>query len=214
MTVFALRACALLLSLLPLLAAAQSSLPRPAEFYFDEDAAVARPVIAIEGSDEATIAQLVRLMDSGRRNADRAVAQLAHLSLASGRTETGHALYARALGMTSPRGQQHSAVRWNYGWDLHRLGDTEAALAQWTEAGANRGVVYPAWAPPTLALALWKLDRRDEAVRWYAAAVRTYPNRWSNPAQLPALLPDWTDADRATLAEVLAAWRADPPPWP
>ena len=214
MTVFALRACALVLGLLPLLAVAQSPLPRPAEFYFDEDLTVTRPVTAIDGSDEAAIAQLLRLMERGGRNADRAVAQLAHLSLASGRVENGHALYARALEMTSPRGHQHNAVRWNDGWDLYRLGDTEGSLAQWSEAGANRGVVYPAWAPPTLALALWKLDRRDEAVRWYAAAVRTYPDRWSNPAQLPALLPDWTDADRATLAEVLAAWRQDPPAWP
>lgn len=213
MSVSVLRACALLLGLVPWFAAAQSPLPRPAEFYFDEDALVARPVVAIAGSDEATIAQLVRLMERGGRNADRAVAQLAHLSLASGRLETGHALYARALEMTTPRGQQHNAVRWNYGWDLYRLGDVEGALAQWTEAGANRGVVYPAWAPPTLALALWKLDRKAEAVAWYAAAVRTHPDRWSNPAQLAALLPDWSVDDRATLAEVQAAWRADPPTW-
>jgi tetratricopeptide (TPR) repeat protein len=213
MTVFALRACAMLLGLAPLLAAAQS-LPRPAEFYFDEDAAVARPVVAIAGSDEATIVQLVRLMDRGGRNADRAAAQLAHLSMASGRTDNGRALYERALQMVTPRGQQHNAMRWNYGWDLYRLGDVEGALAQWTEAGVNRSVVYPAWAPPTLALALWQLDRRTEAVSWYAAAVRTYPERWSNPAQLPALLPDWTEADRTTLAEVLAAWRQDPPAWP
>jgi Tfp pilus assembly protein PilF len=212
MKMFAVRACALLLGLAPMLAAAQA-LPRPAEFYFDEDAAVARPVVAIAGSDEATINQLVRLMDRGGRNADRAVAQLAHLSMASGRVDTGRALYERALQMTTPRGQQHSAVRWNYGWDLYRLGEVEGALAQWIEAGANRGVVYPAWAPPTLALALWKLDRRAEAVTWYAAAVRTWPDRWSNPAQLQALLPEWSDADRATLAEVLAAWREDPPAW-
>jgi tetratricopeptide (TPR) repeat protein len=177
MKMFAVRACALLLGLAPMLAAAQA-LPRPAEFYFDEDAAVARPVVAIAGSDEATINQLVRLMDRGGRNADRAVAQLAHLSMASGRVDTGRALYERALQMTTPRGQQHSAVRWNYGWDLYRLGEVEGALAQWIEAGANRGVVYPAWAP-----------------------------------QLQALLPEWSDADRATLAEVLAAWREDPPAW-
>jgi len=28
------------------------------------------------------------------------------------------------------------------------------------------------------------------------------------------LLPDWTEAERRTLAEVFAAWRAAPPAWP
>ena len=38
------------------------------------------------------------------------------------------------------------------------------------------------------------------------------PQRFRN--QLPALLPDWTPADRDTLAEVQAAWAKDPPAWP
>ena len=94
-----------------------------------------------------------------------------------------------------------------------RQGDVEAALQQWSELVSGR-LVKPAWAPPTLALALWRLDRKPEAVRWYAAAVRTEPALWRDPARLPALLPDWTEADRALLGEVLAAWSADPPPWP
>lgn len=206
------RACALfMLCGLPLLATAQG-LPRIEEFYFDEDAVVTQPIVAIEGSDEATIAQLIRLMDRGGRNADRAIAQLAHLSMASGRVETGQALYARAKDAVSSATMRH-AIAWNQGWDLYRSGDIEAALGEWTQAFANRGAVRPAWAPPTLALALWRLDRKAEAVAWYAAAVRTHPQRWSDPAQLPALLPDWRDADRAILADVLAAWRAAPPAW-
>ena len=70
------------------------------------------------------------------------------------------------------------------------------------------------WVPPTLALALWKLDRRDEAVSWYAAAVRTEPEQWNNAANFPQLLPQWKDEERATLAEVLQAWAAKPPAWP
>ena len=46
------------------------------------------------------------------------------------------------------------------------------ALQKWRIAGAER-LKGPAWLPPTLALGLWQLDRRDEAIRWYAAAVRT-----------------------------------------
>ncbi|MGJ4803167.1 tetratricopeptide repeat protein [Luteimonas sp. SDU82] len=192
--------------------ATAQSLPRPAEFYFDEDSA-ARPIVAIEGDDDATVAQLVRHMERGGRNADQAMAQLAHLSMVAGRTETGMALYARALQSASAGSQRRRALQWNQAWDLYRHGEVERALGLWAEAGSNSVVRY-AWVPPTLALALWKLDRRSEAVTWYAAAVRTYPDRWSNPGALAALLPDWSDADRAILADVLAAWREDPPAWP
>lgn len=193
------------------LATAQS-LPRPAEFYFDEDGA-ARPIVAIEGDDDATVAQLVRLMERGGRNAEQAMAQLAHLSMAGGRTDTGMALYARALDSASAGSQRRRALQWNQAWDLYRSGDVERALGLWVQAGNNPVVRY-AWVPPTLALALWKLDRRDEAVAWYAAAVRTWPDRWTDPSALPGLLPDWSEADRATLAEVLAAWSEAPPSWP
>lgn len=188
------------------------SLPRPAEFYFDDDSG-ARRIVAIEGNGDATVAQLVRMMERGGRNADQAVPQLAHLSMAAGRTGTGMALYAQALASTSEGSQRHRSLLWNQAWDLYRGGDVEGALSLWLQASSNR-VVKPSWVPPTLALALWKLGRRDEAVAWYAAAVRTYPDRWTSPDALPGLLPDWSDEDRATLAEVLAAWNQDPPAWP
>lgn len=196
----------------PAPAALAQPLPKPAEFYFEEDSA-ARPIVAIEGNDDATVAQLVRLMDRGGRNADQAVAQLAHLSMAAGRIDTGLALYARALETASAGSQRRRALQWNQAWDLYRSGDVEAALSLWAEAG-SAPVVRHAWVPPTFALALWKLGRRQEAVAWYAAAVRTWPDRWSSPDVLPGLLPDWSDEDRATLAQVLAAWREDPPAWP
>lgn len=188
------------------------SLPRPAEFYFDEDSG-ARPIVAIEGDDEATVAQLVRLMERGGRNADQAVSQLAHLSMASGRTETGMALYAQALGSSSQGSQRHRSLQWNQAWDMYRGGDVEGALSLWAQAADTR-VVKPSWVPPTLALALWRLGRHEEAVAWYAAAVRTWPDRWTDAGALAGLLPDWSEEDRATLAEVLAAWREDPPAWP
>jgi tetratricopeptide (TPR) repeat protein len=205
-------ACALLLLCCPLPSPAQD-LPRIAEFYFDEDVSVTRPIIAIEGDDEATIAQLVKQMERGGRNADRAIAQLAHIAMATGRVDTGRALYARAAEAAPNSAVRHS-IAWNHGWDLYHAGDIEGAIAQWVLAFGNRGTVRPAWVPPTLALALWKLGRNEEAVNWYAAAVRTYPDRWSDPSALPALLPDWTDDDRTVLAEVLEAWRDAPPSWP
>ncbi len=117
------------------------------------------------------------------------------------------------LSTTGGNSALRNPLLWNYGWDLYRSGDNEGALARWRDAGADR-FTNPSWLPPTLALALWSLDRRDEAVQWYAAAVRTEPGRWGNPANLPALLQEWRDEERAVLAEVAAAWRAAPPSWP
>jgi hypothetical protein len=61
---------------------------------------------------------------------------------------------------------------------------------------------------------LWSLDRKTEAVQWYAAAVRTEPNLWGDPTNYVTLLPDWREQDRRRLAEVYAAWQAAPPAWP
>ena len=68
--------------------------------------------------------------------------------------------------------------------------------------------------PPTFALALWTAGRQQEAVQWYAAAVRTEPTQWISTARYAELLPEWKDSERATLAEVHAAWVANPPTWP
>lgn len=213
MTCAVARTWVLLLLVLTAFTASAQSLPTPAEFYFDEDSSVARRIADIDGNDSAAIRQAMKLMERGGRNAEQAAVQLARVAMVTGREDTGRALYNRAMELTGEGSARRRLVQWNQAWDLYRAGEVEEALALWAQAAANR-VVYPTWAPPTLALALWKLDRRREAVAWYAAAVRTYPDRWSNPAALPGLLPDWSEADRATLAEVLAAWQADPPAWP
>ena len=208
--VFARRLAALVLATLPFGLCAQS-LPWPKEFYFEPDADVARPLELLPGSDDATVERLMQARQKGRRDANLATAQLAHLSYAAGRADTGAALYAEAK-QRPDNARQRDALHWNHGWDLYRSGDIAGALEQWRVAGIER-LKGPAWLPPTLALALWQLDRRDEAVRWYAAAVRTEPTLWTSP-DLARLLPDWTAADRAVLAQVAAAWQAAPPPWP
>ncbi|ACD56941.1 hypothetical protein IXO675_001325 [Xanthomonas oryzae pv. oryzae] len=58
------------------------------------------------------------------------------------------------------------------------------------------------------------MGRKQDAVEWYAAAVRTWPDRWSSTANYASLLPEWREAERATLAEVFAAWQAKPPTFP
>ncbi|KLJ00622.1 hypothetical protein [Luteimonas sp. FCS-9] len=201
-------ACALLAS-----ATWAQRVPAPAEFYFDADARTAAPVVAIAGDGDAVHGRLLQLVERNARNADQARAQLAQALMRSGRQDTGRALYDQLLASLAPRAPLRSAVHWNYGWDLYRDGQPGPALAQWVHALDGR-LVKPSWAPPTLALALWRLDRRDEAKQWYAAAVRTEPRLWDDPARFPQLLPGWTDAERAVLAEVFAAWQADPPAWP
>ncbi len=199
-----------MLLLLPFALSAQS-LPNPKEFYFEDDAQVARPLVLLPGSDDATVDKLLETRSRNRRDVDLATAQLARISYAAGGYENGAKLYAEAL--AASRGSRiQPAIHWNHGWDLYRAGDAAAALEQWRLAGMER-LKGPSWLPPTAALALWSLGRRDEAVRWYAAAVRTEPGLWQSP-DLARLLPEWRDEDRALLAEVVAAWRAAPPAWP
>src|SRR5690554_5372552 len=186
-------------------------LPGPKEFYVEADAGVARPLVLHPGSDDDTVDSLLRVRERGRRDATLATAQLAHISYAGGHADTGAALYEEAL-QDPDNARMRDSLYWNHGWDLYRSGDIPGALQRWRLAGAER-LKGPSWLPPTLALGLWQLDRRDEAVRWYAAAVRTEPGLWQSP-DLARLLPGWTDADRAVLAQVAAAWQANPPSWP
>lgn len=185
-------------------------LPKPKEFYFDEDRAAA-PIVVVEGEGEALAEKLLRERERGR-NKIEATAQLAHVAMNSDRVELGETLYQQAVDATSDNSRTGRAVRWNFGWDLYRVGKPERALTQWSEA--INGLGGPSWIPPTLAVALWKLDRRSEAVEWYAAAVRTYPRRWTSATSSSQILPQWRQEDRDLLAEIHAAWQANPPAWP
>lgn len=191
-------------------AAHAQSLPKPKEFYFDEDLAAA-PIVVVEGEGEALAEKLLRERERGR-NKIEATAQLAHVAMNSNRVELGQTLYQQAVAATSDNSRTGRAVRWNYGWDLYHGGKPEAALTQWGEA--INGLGGPSWIPPTLAVALWKLGRRGEAVEWYAAAVRTYPRRWTSATSSSEILPQWRQEDRDLLADIHDAWQANPPAWP
>jgi tetratricopeptide (TPR) repeat protein len=196
-------------------AAHAQSLPKPAEFYFDADANTARPIVAVRETGDAAVERLLKAIKRNPRALEER-AQLAHLAMEGGRAELGRELYDAALAQLDRTNALWRPTRWNYGWDLYRSGDHAAALAQWeplvSQYGARQSTAT--WMPPTLALVLWQLDRRDEAVQWYAAAVRTEPAQWRTPDRFATLLPDWRDAERATLAEVQQAWAANPPSWP
>lgn len=193
-------------------AAHAQSLPKPAEFYFDADANATKPVVAVRDSGDAAVERLLKVI----RRDPRAVAeraQLAHLAMAGGRAELGRELYEAALAQLDTNDARWRAVQWNYGWDLYRSGAHADALQRWLMLATARATTAQ-WMPPTFALALWQLGRRDEAVQWYAAAVRTEPTQWRTAEQFATLLPDWREDERAMLAEVQQAWAANPPSWP
>ncbi len=187
------------------------TLPKPKEFYFDQDRNTTRLIVAIEGEGEPLAEQLLKAIERGRKRTE-AQAQLAHVAIAQNRAELGKTLYQEALSSTDIGGTLGRAVRWNYAWDLYRLGESQAALDQWAALAGGFGT--PSWVPPTLALGLWSVGRKSEAVQWYAAAVRTEPLLWGDPANFRRLLPAWREQDRVKLAEVQAAWQAQPPSWP
>ncbi|MER2176888.1 MAG: tetratricopeptide repeat protein [Stenotrophomonas maltophilia] len=187
------------------------SMPVVQEFYFDNDPA-ATPMVAVTGSAADLVDQLMKQRERGRKTLEATV-QLAGVAIAQGRPELGRSLYEQATSTTAASALQARSVHWNYGWDLFRLGETEAALVQWTTAqNGMRG--NPSWVPPTYALALWTLGRKSDAVQWYAAAVRTEPQQWSGTDRYAALLPGWRDSERSTLAEIQQAWAEKPPAWP
>ncbi len=199
------------LAIASVVTAQAQTLPKIAEFYFDPDVA-ARPIEVLPAGQPDLVGQLMKLRERGRKGVEASV-QLGSIAYAEGRAELGKKLYGEALGAVSGTSQQARGIRWNHAWDLYRQGDAAAALALWVEAAeANRG--HADWVPPTLALVLWQLDRKDEAVQWFAAAVRTEPQQWADAAQFPRLLPLWRDAERAQLAQVQQAWAAAPPAWP
>lgn len=192
--------------------AADAPLPRPAEFYFEADANATQPVIAVSETGDAAVARLLKAIERDP-HAKAEHAHLAHLAMAGGRADLGRELYGRALARYSTSDRMWRAVMWNYGWDLYRAGDAAAALDQWRTLMTSRSAT-PSWVPPTLAMVLWTLGRKDDAVTWYAAAVRTEPGQFRDTVRHAQVLPDWTDAERGTLAEVQAAWARNPPAWP
>ena len=193
-------------------AAQAQTLTKPAEFYFDEDRNTARLIVAVEGEGEPLAEQLVKQIERGRNRVE-ATAQLAHVAMGREPGRAGREALPGSAGQhrrTRHAGPRGALELWL--GPVSRWTRSRPALAQWAELA--KGFGSPSWVPPTLALVLWDLDRKAEATQWYAAAVRTEPLLWGDPANFPTLLPGWSDPERKRLAEVFAAWQADPPAWP
>lgn len=192
--------------------AGAQALSKPGEFYFDADAQTTKPVVAIKENGDAAMERLAKIIER-KAHAPTEAAQLAHLAMEGGRVELGRQLYGRALREIDSGSTYWRAIMWNYAWDLYHLGAHEEAFKYWVTLHGARNV-SAAWMPPTYAVALWSLGRKDEAVEWYAAAVRSEPDLWRDSSRYAELLPAWRDSDRATLAQVQKAWAENPPRWP
>ena len=205
-------AYALLLSaLFGISTAAAQTLPPVAEFYFDNDVAAVSVKLVPAETDEL-VGTLMRHRERGRR-AVEANLQLADIAIAEGRNELAMTLYAEAIDAASAGSQLSRRVQWNAGWGMWRIGEPEKALDAWLRS-LRDSRLSPSWAPPTLAMVLWELGRQQDAVAWYAAAVRTEPADWSDADNHARLLPDWKPRELGLLAQVHQAWQAAPPAWP
>ncbi|WP_372017331.1 tetratricopeptide repeat protein [Pseudoxanthomonas sp. 10H] len=199
------------LALCSLLAHAQS-LPAPKEFYFDADPQTTRVLVAVPGDGQEVVDRLAANVARKPGDVESRV-QLARVAMQSGRLELGNELYQAAQKSAGGNQKLARAVTWNYAWDLYRAGEAQRALEQWQKL-IGGWPSTPGWQPPTLALALWKVGQKADAVAWYAAAVRTEPQQWTGASAYAQLLPEWREDERTTLAEVHAAWQANPPAWP
>lgn len=200
-----------LCALFVVIPASAQGLPRIVEFYFDQDNAAA-PVELVPADAPDLVDQLMRQRERGRRGVE-ATLQLAAVAVAQSRPELARTLYGEALAAVSPGSVLARRAYWNAGWGHWRMGEAAQALEAWSHC-LDSTRLQPGWAPPTLAMVLWELGRRDEAVAWYAAAVRTEPDLWRDPGNHARLLPGWQPRELQLLAEVHQAWQAAPPAWP
>lgn len=202
-----------LVSLMLGLAWSASAQPLPSirEFYFDTDPA-AEAVVVVDAAAADLVDQLARQRSRGRRMVEATV-QLANIAAADNRLELADSLYQEAIASSAANSTVGRNVRWNFGWHAFRQGRLEQAGQAWGQVlEQTRG--QPGWAPPTLALLLQARGETAEAVKWFAAAVRTEPQLWADPANFEQLLPAWLPAERETLRQVHQAWLANPPSWP
>jgi Tfp pilus assembly protein PilF len=137
-----------------------------------------------------------------------------HVQFGYSESLAGHAASAResyrlALDLAAdPIQQRH--VRWSYGWGLFNLGQSEAALEQWRQAAELHGG-RPFWLPYTLAVGYWQSGEEDQALHWYTAAARSFPQRWGKAEGLARATAGWKAAEREAVDALFLRWRKQNP---
>jgi len=115
--------------------------------------------------------------------------------------------YAQALKVAAKDPRQLRFAHWSHGWALLGLERPEAALAAWRESEKLHGG-HPYWLSYTYAMGLWAAGRQDEAVAYYAAAARSFPERWGERRGVKTHSQKMKPEEQALLLEVFAEWEA------
>jgi tetratricopeptide (TPR) repeat protein len=186
-------------------AADTTPLPPPAARYVDEDPA-ATAIVLVNPSRSDVMQRLDQLVREPK-NAWKARAQRGFLYGIRGEREKLDRDYSAAAEKLPDDPYAPRILAWQHGWALFEAGDYAAALARWQEAERAHGG-HPSWVPYTFAVALWRMDRREEALAYYAAAVRSAPERWGSKAGLASITTKWHKPELEAAEALLEAWTA------
>lgn len=199
---------ALLLAPLSAFAAeARTAVPPPAEKYLDPDPfsradqtvdlnGMENPLKGLDARIAADPTDFHLFVERGYLKADR------------GDVKGAQADYAQAVKAAGDNAHELRFAHWSHGWALLGLELPEASLAEWRESEKLHGG-HPYWVPYTYAMGLWAAGRNDEAVAYYAAAVRSFPERWGSRETVRTHSSKMKPEEQALLLAVFNEWEAN-----
>lgn len=185
-------------------AAAQDTLPTPAERYVDKDAAAVMPE-DVAPNDNRARRQLEQILEYSPEHVPARVQHGFHL-VARGMNNRAEQEFEYAIRISDPGSLNLRHAHWGYGWGLFRMGEYRRALDQWMEAERLHGG-KPAWAPWTYAIGLWMAGDRELALQFWTAAVRSDPDRWGASRGLEREIRDWFPNQRLAAEALHAEWK-------
>lgn len=185
--------------------AQSGNVPAPAGSYPDGDPAAVRPEM-LDPQDRAARQNLEQIIRRAPKNVPAKV-QNAWLLLARGTRQRGYDAFEDAIASAPAGSLPLRHAHWNYGWALFNGAELQQALDHWLIAADLHGG-HPAWVPTTFAVGLWLTGRNDLAIDYYAAAVKSDPDRWGETAGLAEATRDWGANEKLAIEAVHAAWMA------
>jgi tetratricopeptide (TPR) repeat protein len=178
--------------------------PPPAQAYFDPDSSARMP-IAVDLFDARAIRELNRRIAREPKQLGLYTAR-GHAYGFAGNRAAMEKDFEQAFALAGSDRAALRHVSWSQGWAYFGLGDARAALASFTSATQLHGGA-PFWVPYTYAVALWRLDRRQEALRYWDAAARSAPERWGNAKVVQRWTRRWPAGNQAEVVALFEAWK-------
>lgn len=194
---------------------AQDAAPLPvgapaASAYVDPDEA-AQAVQYVEKADPRDRNKVLNELSRALKKDPKHVGMLCargYIHAQGGNGDAAELDFAMAASYAAGRADVMRHVYWSWGWARLALGAPREALAHWQNAARLHGGA-PFWLPYTNAIGLWRMDQRELALAWFAAAVRSKPELATREG-VDALATSWQDDERRTLEEVFDAYAARP----